>query len=80
MSDIRFGIGVQHNIEDAKQAYTDVVAMGRRTQAEQLGIAIMDKKGWRSEEQDGILYSSQDVYVFTAKELREFVRLKGGTI
>lgn len=80
MSDLRFGTYVSHSKEALENANFDIQREDRERRAEELGKLVMEKKGWREEEQDGIIYSSQDLYIFTAKELRAFVELKGGRI
>lgn len=80
MNDIRYGVASMHSKREIEMSNGHVEDIGKRNAAEDLGRSIMDKKGWRREEDDDNVYNTQDVYVFTAKELREFVRSRGGTI
>lgn len=79
-TNIKFGVALAHNLEQVQQAYIDVVGMAREDRARKLGIAILEEKGWLSETTDGILYSNQELYVFTHEELKEFIENKGGKL
>lgn len=77
---IRYGLSAAHTQTELEESKFRVQQYDRERAAERFGVQVMQDKGWNSEEQDDTVYSTRDLYVFTAKELRTFVEAKGGKI
>lgn len=81
MSEIRFGTSVGVSKEDlALYNHEDYLKYKLDHAAMDLGVLILNEKGWELDEGENIHHYRRNLYVFTAEELRDYVKSKGGYI
>jgi hypothetical protein len=75
--EIIFSATVAVDKERADQAILkEMLKYKKERIAQDLGMKIAEEKGWEDYEEDGLLKADIRLYVFTPRELKDFIDLK----
>lgn len=74
--EIVFGATVAVSKEEAELSKMDIMRYKKDKTACDLGVKIMDEKGWTDYEDNGMVMADVRLYVFTPAELMDFMHAK----
>jgi hypothetical protein len=76
LTEIKFGVSFAVTTQDIALAKFDVLARQKEKFARDLGVKIMQAKGWKMRPGGELAICEQTLYVFTPNELRDYVDAK----